>query len=191
MYQNIPNSWAVPPPLPLLPIFMPPVAEDNDLFINSIVHGGVQGPQGIPGEAGPQGIPGEAGPQGIPGEQGPQGVPGEAGPAGSQGIPGEPGPAASVNPLQTVATSTDYQARANDDYIGVNSAGPVTIILPIDTYDGNWIIIKLEMPAPIGNRKVSVTTADGSLIDGVTSRTLQNPYEKLHVIRRDNSWHII
>ena len=42
--------------------------------------GGVEGPQGPPGE---RGLQGEIGPQGIQGVQGPQGVQGIQGPAGS------------------------------------------------------------------------------------------------------------
>ena len=53
--QFMPYGWGMPPYLPLVPII-----EDNDLFINSIVNGGV-GPPGPPGPVGPPGPPGTPG----------------------------------------------------------------------------------------------------------------------------------
>lgn len=56
--QFMPFGWPLPAYLPL-----PPVIEDNDLFINSIVNG----QPGPPGPPGPQGDPGPQGPPGTPG----------------------------------------------------------------------------------------------------------------------------
>ena len=53
--QFMPFGWPLPAYLPL-----PPVIEDNDLFINSIVNG-QPGPPGPPGPTGPQGPPGTPG----------------------------------------------------------------------------------------------------------------------------------
>lgn len=181
--------WQVPSMLPPLPNM-----NDNDLYITNIGGTGIPGPpgpQGIPGETGPQGIPGETGMQGLPGEVGLQGIPGEPGAPGLPGPQGPPGEAASVNPLNTILVSSNYQILESDDYVGVNSEKPVTLTLPAATYNGNWIIIKLEAGAPIGNRKVTIVTTDGSLIDGLVSRILQQPYDKVQVLRRGNAWHVI
>jgi hypothetical protein len=53
--QFMPFGW---PTLGYLPL--PPIIEDNDLFINSIVNGqpGPPGPEGPPGPPGPPGTPG-------------------------------------------------------------------------------------------------------------------------------------
>jgi hypothetical protein len=53
--QFMPFGWPLPAYLPL-----PPLIEDNDLFINSIINGqpGPPGPVGPPGPPGPPGTPG-------------------------------------------------------------------------------------------------------------------------------------
>lgn len=146
--------------LPPLPLLV----DDRDLLINSIIHS-----PAVPG---------------LPGPQGP------AGPQGSTGSQGEPGPAGSVNPLATRLVSQDYTTVLEDDYIGVNCQAPVTLTLNGTPQDGNLIIVKLEMAAPIGNRKVTVA-GNGRLIDGVTQRTLQQPYECIRLLFRGAEWHII
>ena len=171
------------PPLGMLPAF---IVDDRDLLINSIISNtGIVGPPGPQGEPGP---PGPPGPQGEPGNTGPQGLQGESGPAGQQGSQGEPG---SANPLATRLIKTSSILGDEDTYVGVQSSGPITVTLPPHTEEGNWVIVKLEMSAPIGNRKVTVTTSDGSLIDGVNNKTLQQPYECLQVVYRAATWHII
>lgn len=172
------------PPLPLL-------VDDRDLLINSIIHNpAIAGVQGPPGPQGPQGPQGEPGPQGEAGPQGLQGEPGPQGEAGSQGPQGETGPIGSVNPLTTTIVTKNYTALDHDDYIGVVCEEPITITLPLSPTVGNLLIVKLEMSAPIGNRKVTIH-GNGSLIDGVTQRTLQQPYECLRLLFRGNEWHII
>ena len=174
------------PPLGMLPPF---IVDDRDLLINSIISNagivGPPGPQGEPGPAGSQGLQGEPGPQGLQGEPGPQGL---QGPQGIQGPQGEHG---SANPLATRLIKTSSLLEDEDTYVGVQSSGPITVTLPPHTEEGNWVIVKLEMSAPIGNRKVTVTTSDGSLIDGVNNKTLQQPYECLQVVYRAAAWHII
>ena len=95
------------------------------------------------------------------------------------------------NTITTKKVIEDYQVLPNDCYIGVESTGPVTITLPPAPIEGNWIIIKLEMPAPIGTKKTTITTSDGSLIDGVNNKTMQNPYESIQLIYRGLAWHKI
>lgn len=169
--------------LPPIGFFPPLFVDDRDLLINSIIsNAGIVGPPGPPGEQGPQGE------QGPAGEQGPQGEQGEQGPHGPQG---EQGPAGTANPLETRLVKLSTTLADDDTYIGVQSTGPITITLPPHTEEGNWIIVKLEMSAPIGNKKVTITTSDGSLIDGVTNRVLQQPYECMQLVYRAAAWHII
>lgn len=81
----------------------------------------------------------------------------------------------------------------DDFYIGVNSEEATTQTLPaIDTVDRCIIkTIKVSMGPPIGNRKVTVTTADGALIDGDVEYVMQSPYESITVILQGDDWHII
>lgn len=201
------------PTLPLLPLI-----DDADLYITNIGSAGIpgiqgppgpsgeagppgpagetgaqgeEGPPGTQGEAGPQGETGPAGPQGAAGPQGTIGPQGTTGPQGETGPAGPAGPTGTVNPLETVLVDSDYCAVAKDDYIGVVSNAPVKITLPKNPEDGNWVIVKVEMPAPIGIKKVTITTADGSLIDGVTNKTLQQPYECVQLLYRGSEWHVI
>jgi hypothetical protein len=91
----------------------------------------------------------------------------------------------------TILVRTDYESTSDDCYIGVNSIGPVTITLPVAVSDGHQIVVKAEMGPPIGNRKVTITTSDGALIDGQTTCVLSVPYESVHLIFRGFEWHII
>lgn len=91
----------------------------------------------------------------------------------------------------TILIGEDYGAESDDCYIGVNSPGPVTVSLPVDISDGHQIVVKAEMGPPLGNRKVTITTIDGSFIDDSASILLSVPYESVHLIRRGFAWHII
>jgi hypothetical protein len=163
------------------------MALDNTAFF--VTSGtGPPGPQGEPGPPGPQGEKGLQGEQGPQGEVGPAGPQGDPGPEGPQGPQGPSGPA--VNPNTTLIHS-DYYATTNDFYVGVESDGPSTVHLPVDALDGFELIIKAEMKPPLGNRKITVVTEDGSKIDGASSYVIQVSYESLWVIRRGDDWHII
>lgn len=170
---------------PLAPMWIPPLgnANDNDMtfFVSGLSGQGTPGPIG---PAGPQGDPGPAGPQGLQGEVGPQG------PTGAQGPKGDPGTLDYVN---TVVTGSTYYALANDCYIGVNSKEASQIYLPVDIEieDGKIIIVKAEMGPPLGNRKVTILTSDGSKIDGDSDYVLDTPYDCVTLLWRGNSWHII
>lgn len=169
----MPFGW---PSLPFLPTGMP---DDIDNIIN-YTSTSTPGPIGPPGPAGPQGEPGIQGPQGLQGDTGSAGPQGEAGPIGPQG----PSGAVSRN---TVIVSGNYTALTTDYYIGVQAEGPVTITLPEDAPKGTEYIIKLQMGAPIGNRKVTVKS--GTNIDNVNMIILTNPYEALQVLFQ-GTWHI-
>lgn len=191
--QFMPFGWPLPAYLPL-----PPIIEDNDLFINSIVNGTTPGPEG------------PAGPQGEPGPQGAAGVgiaaaevtpnPGDLllmltdgtvinagsviGPAGPQGPAGSSG-------CSTVNITGDYTAASTDCYIGAQLKEAATLILPNTVSPGTQYKIKLEYGAPVGNRKLTVKPQAPALINGVTAITLTNPYDSLSVIYNNaNYWTI-
>jgi hypothetical protein len=59
--------------------------------------------------------------------------------------------------------------------------------LPEDAPKGTEYIIKLQMGAPIGTRKVTVKSA--TTIDNVNVIILTNPYEAIQVLFQ-SAWHI-
>lgn len=126
------------------------------------------------------------GPQGPPGEQGPTG---EQGPHGETGPQGPPGSSSGDPIYNTILIDDDYIPCQEDAYIGVKSNKPIEILLPTDLAQGTLFVIKLEMGAPIGNRKVKIV-AD-TFIDGTDSVTLQNPYESISILYRGNGWYIV
>ena len=144
------------------------------------------GPPGPPGPQGEQGPPGDTGPEGPPGEAGEAGPPGEQGPAGPPGPPGE-----CTCECSAILVSQDYTAQVDDYYIGVNSTEPVTIELPTDFIDCKQVIIKAEMGPPLGNRKITITTTDGSTIDGDEQYVIEVPYQSVKLLSRDGHWWII
>lgn len=152
-------------------------------------------PPGPPGPQGETGETGETGPEGPPGPPGPPGSAGEVGepgPQGPQGPPGPSGPAGNCGcQCSTTLVSEDYSATMDDYYIGVDSSGPTTITLPNDCTDCGEIIVKAEMGPPVGTRKVTIVPSGSSLIDGKPSIVLQNPWESVTLICRDNNWYIV
>jgi hypothetical protein len=130
--------------------------------------------------------------EGPPGPPGPPGEPGPPGPPGEPGPPGPPGPPGVCTcKCKSILVSEDYTATCDDYYIGVNSNEPVTITLPENCTDCCEIIVKAEMGPPLGNRKVTVTTSDGSYIDGIDKYVMEVPYQSVNIICRGGGWHII
>ena len=123
------------------------------------------------------------GTQGPPGPQGPKGDTGPMGPAGESGK-------CTCNRRKTILVQDDYKMQADDYYVGVRSDKPVTITLPITLDHYVDFIVKAEMGPPLGNRKVTIVTGDGSLIDGQTSVVLQEPYESRQFVYR-GGWNIV
>jgi Collagen triple helix repeat (20 copies) len=168
---------------------------NNSSFLHNYNINGVIGGTGddiINIEAGQSGEPGPQGPQGDPGPQGPPGPPGE------QGIQGEPGPIGPVGPpgecsceCKAILVSQDYTTALDDYYIGVDSDGPVTITLSGDSSDCKQIVVKAEMGPPLGNRKITITTDDGSTIDGEEEYIIEVPYQSIRLLYRGGEWHII
>ena len=173
------------------PMWIPPLVEDNDMTFFVTSGTGPPGPQGPQGPAGPQGDPGPQGPQGEMGTPGAQGEIGPEGPQGIQGEQGEMGPPGPASNTNTTLIHSNYYVTEDDFYIGVDSDGPSTVHLPPDAEDGCQIVVKAEMKPPLGNRKITVLTDDGSKIDGSNSYVIQVSYEAVWVIRRGDGWHII
>lgn len=145
-----------------------------------------------PDPSGPSGPTGPTGATGATGPTGPSGPTGETGPTGSTGPTGPSGPSGNCAcQCKTTLVSQDYAATLDDYYIGVNSNGPVTITLPSTGGDCQQIVVKAEMGPPLGNRKVTIATSDGSSIDGDTSYVMSIPYESVYLIFRGSAWHII
>lgn len=202
MFQT---QYFFPPPWffqPTPPVFIPQNSgSDNDVIINN--SGGSTGPQG------PQGDPGPQGPQGDPGvsvvnaavESNPgsllitlsDGTVIDAGNVlGPQGPQGEPGKCeCDCKKRKCILVTKDYQATSEDYYIGVNSKDSVTIVLPQDCEDCQEIVVKAEMGAPLGNRKVIVVAGPDSSIDDKESYTITVPYGFVRVICQEGTWHII
>jgi hypothetical protein len=142
--------------------------------------------------AGPTGPTGPIGATGATGPTGPSGPPGATGSTGSTGSTGPSGPSGNCTcQCQATLVSQDYTATLDDYYIGVNSFGPTTITLPPNPTDCQQIIVKAEMGPPLGNRKITVTTGDGSQIDEANQYIIEVPYQSLKVLYRGGSWHII
>jgi hypothetical protein len=121
-----------------------------------------------------------------------EGPPGEPGPPGPEGPPGPPGePGVCTCKCKSILVSEDYNATCDDYYIGVNSDEPVTITLPENCTDCCEIIVKAEMGPPLGNRKITITTSDGALIDGADDYIITVPYGKINVFCRGGDWYII
>lgn len=156
---------------------------------------GATGPAGESGPTGPTGPAGsgesETGPTGP---TGPMGLLGPIGPPGLPGLPGSTGPtgpAGSCCECSAILISDDYQATDTDNYIGVNSNKAVVVSLPVDPEDCQQITVKAEMGPPLGNRKITVTTIDGSTIDGASSYVIEVPYQSVRLLSRGGEWHII
>lgn len=90
----------------------------------------------------------------------------------------------------TKVISEDYTASETDYYIGVDSTKAVTVTLPSTPQAGTELIIKVEMKPPVGSRKVTIKTSDGSLIDGTGSVVLQQSYEFIRVLYRNNWYRV-
>lgn len=148
--------------------------------------GDVVGPQGEKGNDGPKGEPGEQGEPGIPG---PVGQTGPAGPPGKEGPPGKSGECDCKH--KAIVVSKDYSVKMDDYYIGVNSSESVTITLPSNCPDCLEIIVKAEMPPPVGNRKVIIVVENGNDIDNLSSYIITKPYDYVRLFCYKNIWHII
>lgn len=90
-------------------------------------------------------------------------------------------------------TSSSYNIKLQDYYIGVNYAGPVTITLPRTDKEGKVFVVKDELgEASKGtNRYITVIPSGSDLIDGKDRVILSYDYGSLTFIWNQNSWRVI
>lgn len=116
--------------------------------------------------------------------EGPPGPPGPEGPEGPPGPPGTPG----LVPT-TIVTSTPFTADLTDYYLGVDVAGPASIILPVSPAGTVFIVKDIDGDAAIN--PITVTALGGTLIDGATGAVISAPYGALQLVFNGIDWSII
>lgn len=90
-----------------------------------------------------------------------------------------------------IIISEDYTVTDTDYYIGVLSTKPITITLPKVLPNPQQIIIKVQMPAPVGNKKVTVVREDLGELDSQPTYVLQSPFEVIQLFYYPQEWNII
>jgi hypothetical protein len=93
--------------------------------------------------------------------------------------------------INTTSAGATFHATSDQQYIGVNSDKASTIYLPRTPEDGKVIIVKSEMKPPLGGRKITITTSDGSLIDGYDDITITVSHDCKTLVYHNNAWHLI
>jgi len=93
--------------------------------------------------------------------------------------------------LNTKVIKDSYSILDEDEYIGVNSEKAITITLPEMPMEGNVILIKAEMAAPMAGRKIAIVSKTNALIDGYASHVIQVSNDSVQLIYHTGSWHVI
>ncbi len=153
---------------------------------------GDKGDQGPIGETGAPGLPGAAGDTGAQGLPGPPGADGDQGPIGPPGEPGPQGPPGECNcRCKTTVVTKNYTVAMDDYYIGLANPRPIIIALPSYPEHCIEVMFKEELGPPVGNRKITIVTEDGSQIDGQPNFTIEEPYQFVRMIYHTGAWYII
>lgn len=97
-----------------------------------------------------------------------------------------------INPFDvihntTLVTTNTYVVQDNDYYIGVNYAGPVTIVIPSAPDSGREIVIKDES----GNCEIHNITVSGPVDNDNSGFILAVNNGALHMLFRGDYWRII
>jgi hypothetical protein len=90
--------------------------------------------------------------------------------------------------INVVGVSSSYTATLTDEYIGVSSAGAVTITLPVGA-NGRVYTIKDEYGQ--GSGKITIQPQSGQLIDTKTTYIISVPNQSVGVVFRATGWWII
>lgn len=90
--------------------------------------------------------------------------------------------------INVLGVTSNYTAAVTDEYIGVNSTGAVTIILPVAP-EGRVYTIKDEHGQ--GSGKITIQPHVGSKIDNATSYIISVPYQSVNVVYRAGNWWIM
>ena len=95
-------------------------------------------------------------------------------------------------PVTSVTTSS-YNIRPQDYYIGVNYVGAVTITLPRADREGKIFVVKDELgEASKGtNRYITILPTGSDLIDGRDRAILAFDFGSLTFIWKSNSWRVV
>ncbi len=97
-----------------------------------------------------------------------------------------------INPFDvihntTLVTTNTYVVQDNDYYIGVNHAGPVTIVIPSAPDSGREIVVKDES----GNCETHNITISGPIDNDANGAILAVNNGALHMLFRGDYWRII
>ncbi len=87
----------------------------------------------------------------------------------------------------TLVTTNAYTVVANDYYIGVNYAGPVTITIPGGISSGREVVIKDES----GNCETHNITVSARVDNDANGFILAVNNGAIHMLYRGDSWRII
>lgn len=90
--------------------------------------------------------------------------------------------------IATIGVTSNYTATANDEYIGVYSAGAVTITLPIGV-TGRVYTIKDEYGQ--GSGKITIQPSGLEKIDNQNTYIISVPNQSVSVVFRGGQWRII
>lgn len=93
----------------------------------------------------------------------------------------------------TKTVNASYTVLPTDYYVGVISpvGSPTTITLPDSPADCLTFIIKAEMSAPMGSRKITIVPQGIATIDGAASYVISVPYESVTIMSNGGHWWII
>jgi hypothetical protein len=97
-----------------------------------------------------------------------------------------------INPYEiihntTLVTTNTYVVQDTDYYIGVNHAGPVTIIIPSEPTSGREIVVKDES----GNCETHNITVSGPVDNDNSGFILAVNNGAIHMLFRGDYWRII
>jgi hypothetical protein len=97
-----------------------------------------------------------------------------------------------INPYEiihntTLVTTNTYVVQDTDYYIGVNYAGPVTIIIPSEPTSGREIVVKDES----GNCETHNITVSGPVDNDANGFILAVNSGAIHMLFRGDYWRII
>ena len=113
---------------------------------------------------------------------GPPGPPGPVGPPGPPGPPGTPG----LVPVTTV-TTTPFNVATTDYLIGVDVAGPASIVLPVSPTGTVFIVKDIDGDATINPITITASTT----IDGAANAVINAPYGALQFVFNGTEWNIV
>jgi hypothetical protein len=96
--------------------------------------------------------------------------------------------AAGADLIATIGVTSNYTATVNDEYIGVYSAGAVTITLPIGV-TGRVYTIKDEYGQ--GSGKITIQPSGLEKIDNANNYIISVPNQSVSIVFRGGQWRII